>query len=377
MPPGPPGGPGGYPPAGPPGGPGYPPQFGGPGMPAQAMTGPGGPPKKGGSGLMIALFAVLGVVVLGGIGVAIWLFVGGGEHIDSKAHAHLPAGCDAVVRMDVKGLLSVPAVKEHVIPALDEAAKKSEDASSLAAFLITAELDPKKDIDEVVLCLKDIDKGGEPTMLFVVGGHLMERGILTAVERHVKKEKVKETRKEGDLEIIEAKDDKFFLTQASDAAILFSNDEKLLIKGADKTKEYEETYKIPLDEQVSAIIPEETVKGLSKQAGALIGGNQLNAVGRIVVSATLEPGQISARLEMPSKSAAKELRDALKTLLDTMKQAPGGMGASDPFAAAALNSAKIKTKGNDVIVEIPIPEKLIEEGAKAVAKGIREAEEEI
>lgn len=341
------------------------------------MTGPGGPPKKGGSGAMIAIFAVLGVLVLGGIGVALWLFVGGGEHIDSKAHAHLPAGCDAVVRVDVKGLLKVEAVKEHVIPALDEQAKKSEDASSLAAFLITAELDPKKDIDEVVLCVKDIDKGGEPTMLFVVGGNIMEDGIITAVERHVKKEKVKETREEDGLKIIEAKDDKFFLSQASDAAILFGNDEKLLKKGAETSKEFEDSYKIPLDEQISAIIPEATVKSLSKQAGPLLGGAQLGSVGRIVVSATLDPGQISARIELPSKSAAKELRDALKTLLDTMKQAPGGMGSGDPIAAAALNSAKIKTKGNDVIVEIPIPAKLIEQGAKAVAEGIREADEEI
>ncbi len=339
----------------------------------------GAPPKKGGSGALIAVFAVLGLLVLGGLGVGAYLLFGGGTHYDSVAHEHLPKDCEAVIRIDIEGLTKVPAIKEHVIPAIDEKAKESEDASKMARFLLTAELNPKKDLSELVICVTNIDPSGdEPDVIAVVGGHLLENGIIDAIAKHGKKDKFKKPVEEDGLKIIETKDEPVFVTQAGDAALVISNRKKLL-KKATKTGKAFEDYDIPLDEQIVGIIPADTVRELAKSAGRGLGlGSQLDDAGRIILTVTLDPGKIGGRLEMPSKRAAKELATMLNESLNAMKQMPGGAAAfGDPMAAAMLSGAKIKSKGKELVIEVAIPDKLIEKFAKEIAKGIREADEEI
>jgi hypothetical protein len=338
---------------------------------------PGGPPKKKG-GAFIAIAAIGGVVVIAGIVLVVFFVFGGGSFHDSEAHKHLPDDCEAVVRVDIKGILAVDAVKEHVIPALDEKMKESEDASKMAAFLLTAKLDPRKDFEEAVVCLKKLDAGGKPEVVAIVGGHLLENGIVNAIEKHGKKGEFKAPKEEDGLKIIEAEDEPVFVSHASDAALLIGNDKGMLKDAAKTGDAFDEKYKIPMDEQIVAIVTADTVKKLSGLAAAATPfGAKLKGAGRIVVSATLDPGKIGARLEMPSKNAATELRDELQTFLDQMKNVPGGGGLGDPLATAALNSAKIKTKGKDLIIEIPIDKKMIEKFLKEVAKGIRKADEEI
>ena len=328
---------------------------------------------------MIAIFAVVGIVVLAGLGVGAYFLLAGGSKHDSVAHEHLPAECEAVVRIDVQGLTKVPAIKEHVIPAIDEKAKESEDASKLARFLLTAELNPKKDLKEIVVCVTNIDpKGDEPDVLAVVGGNLLENGIVNAIEKHGKKDKFKKPKEEGGLKIIEAEDEPVFITQADDAALIISNKKATLKKGAKSGKAFKD-YDIPLDEQIVGVIPADTVKRLSKGAGAGLGlGTKLDGAGRILLTLTLDPGKIGARVEMKSASDAKELADALNETLSAMKSMPGGGGAfGDPMAGALLSSAKIKSDGKELVLEIPIPDKLIEKFAEEMGKGIRKADEEI
>jgi hypothetical protein len=394
----PPGGPmgppgGGYPPPGgpmgPPGG-GYPPPGGpmgpgGPGGPVGASPiGYGGPPggpgpkKKGGSGALIAIVLVVGVLVLvgGGLGIAAALGVfSGGSKIKSVAHDHLPKGCQAVVRVNIKGLLKTPALKKHVVPALDDSAKESEDADKFALFLIAARLDPKKDLKEMVLCVKNMG-ADEPTFAAVLGGKLLENGIVDALETQGDKEKFKKAKDVGGLRVIEGKDDPVFITQASDAALVFGN--KLgLVKSAAKTgNNHKKLYELPLDEQIVAVITADAVQELSDKAGKQ---NPLSAAmkgaGRVVLTASLDTGKVTARLGMPDKEAAEELAEAIKSLIAAVQKTPGGIPDKD--AAGLLAKAKIKAVGKELVVSVKIPQKLIEQGAKEVAKGIRRADEEL
>jgi len=338
---------------------------------------PGGPPPKKGGAAKFVIAGLGGLVLITAIIVgAVVIF--GGSHLDSVAHQHLPKGCEAVIRVDISGLMKVPAIKEHVVPAIDEHAKDSEDAGKLAAFLLTAQLNPKEDLKEIVVCVKNIDGGDEPDVLAIVGGHLLDKGIIGALDKHAKKGKFKKPVDEDGLIFVEGKEDEVFIGQVSDAALVVSNKKGLMKKAADTGDAYKEVYKIPLEEQIVAVIPKETVKGLSKQAGGPFKA-KLKGAGRVVVSATLDPGKVGARLEMPSKSAAKELRDAINEFVDQMKQLPGGAAAAgmNPMAAAMLDDVKVKTKGKDLVVEIAIPDKYIEDFAKKVAEEIGEADEEI
>jgi hypothetical protein len=380
MPPGgaPPGG--GYPPAGGPPGGGYPPAgYGGPGMPAGAQPGYGGPggpmgaaPPKKGKGLLIG--GIIGGVLLLAIIAGVLFFALSGSKKTSKAHEHLPASCVAVVRVDIKGLLDVDAVKEHVRPVLDKKAKESEDASKMARFLITAGLDPRKDLHEAVVCLASVNLlGGEPDIVAIVGGDLVQDGILDALDKHGDKDKfAKSTDKKG-MRVVVHKQESLFITQADDAALIISNKMSLLKKATETGDFYKKEYDIPLKEQVVGVLTKKLLTTLTALAAATPLGGDVGGVGRVVVTGSLDPGQLGARLQMGSKDEARKLRDSLNTMLQEIKKG----GVPDPKGQQLLEGAKVKSKGDEVLLEVPVPKKMIEDGVKDFAKAIDEADEEI
>jgi hypothetical protein len=314
-------------------------------------------------------------LVLGGgtVGLLFALGIFGGGKEKSVAHEHLPKACQAVVRVDIKGILKTKPVKEHVVPEIEDKAKESKDADKLAKFLITAELDPKKDLKEMVICFTDLD-AKEPSFVAVIGGDLKKDGVVNALEKHGKKDEFKAPKEEDGLRVIEAKDEEIFITQSNkDAALLFGNKLELIKKAAKSGDDFK-GYDIPLDEQFVGIITEDAVKELSNKAGAQNPlGDKMKNAGRMIVTASLDTGKVEARLGMPDEAAAKELVDGLKGLLDLVKDSPG----ADAEAKEVMSSASIEAKGKEVVVKLTIPKKMIEEGAKEVAKGIRKADEDL
>lgn len=339
----------------------------------------GAPAKKGGSGAIIAVVIIVALVVLGGGAVgALYAMgmIGGGDKSKSVAHEHLPKGCEAVIRVDLKGIMAVEAIKQHVIPAIDKQAKDSEDADKMARFLFTAGLDPKKDITEVAVCLKSLD-GNVPTAVGVVGGRLKENGIVDAIIKHAKKGEFKDPKDEGGLKVLEAVDDPVFVTQAKDAAVLIGNNLDL-VKEASKTGDAHEGYKIPLEEQIVGIITEDAVKKLAGKAGAQNPfGDKMKGAGRMLFTASLDTGAVSARLGMPDEASAKELADAIKGFIDLIKSAPGGSGSSDQVAKELMDKMTIAAEGKELVVKLTVPKKMIEDAAKEMAKNIKEKEKEL
>ena len=358
MPPG-----GGYPPPG--GGYGAPPGYGPPGGP---------PPKKGGKGLLIGGI-IAGLLLVGGIVVALVFVLGGGSKISSKAHEHLPDSCDAVVRVDLKGLLETESVKEHVVPVLDKKAKDSEDAGKMAKFLITARLDPRTDLTEAVVCVTNVTAGiatGQPDFVAIIGGDLVDGAILDAIDKHSDKDKFKKSADKDGLRVIEHKEESVYVTQADDAALIVASKMDLL-KDATKTGDhYKKKYSIPLKEQMVAVVSKSTVGALSGLAAAA-GPLDFSGIGRIVVTASLDPGQLGGKLQMGSKDEARKLRDGLHGLLQDAKKD----GLPDPDANALLDDAKVSSKGDEVLLKVPLPKKLVDEAVKGFAKGLDEADDEI
>ena len=360
----------------PPGG-GYPHPGGGYGGPPGAGYGPPGgqPPKKGGKGLLIGGI-IGGLVLVTIIVVALVFLLGGGSKISSKAHEHLPDSCDAVVRVDIKSLLETESVKEHVVPVLDKKAKDSEDAGKMAKFLITAGLDPRKDLTEAVVCFTNVTAGiatGKPDFVAIIGGDLVDGGILDAIDKHSDKDKFKESAEKDGLRVIEHKQESIYVTQAEDAALVVASKMDLLKEATKTGDHYKKKYSIPLKEQMVAVVSKSTVGALSSLAGAA-GPVDFSGIGRIVVTASLDPGQLGGRLQMGSKDEARKLRDGLHGLLQGAKK---GGGIPDPDAKALLEEAKISSKGDEVLIKVPIPKKLVDEAVKGFAEGLDEADDEI
>ncbi|MBM4358781.1 MAG: hypothetical protein FJ096_11820, partial [Deltaproteobacteria bacterium] len=370
---GPPGG-GGY---GPPGGGGYGPPGGGYGPPGYGPPGhgqpqgfgpPGAPPAAGGGkGKLVAivLVALLIVAVL----VGLLLFILGGGKSKSAALDHLPKGCDVAARMDVKGLLTVPAIEKHVIPALEDNAKQKENAGRIAKLLVTARLNPKTDIDDVAVCVSGLEAvaaggKGDPEVLFAMGGNFGKNAIVDAIAAHAKPEKLTQPKERDGLRVIETKDSNptLYITQASDGALLAATSLELLKKAANNSAS---NYKFPND-QIALVVPADAAKRLAKSAPSQV-GIDLSAVGRGEATVHLSPGKIGARLELGAAAGSAALQANL--LLPAVRSGPG----VPANLRSTVDGLVVKADGNDLVIEAPIASDTIDAGAEAVAKEIRRA----
>jgi hypothetical protein len=397
MPPGgmPPGGmpPGGMPPGGaPPGAGGYGPPPGGPPGGPPGMVPPGGgavmasPPgasaseKKGGCGgkgiLIIGVLAVLFLLLAcGGTAAAAWYFdvlgavFGGGKSVAQK---HLPDDCEIVAHMDVKGLMETPAVKKHVVPALDEAVKKDPESDKLAAFFRSAQLNPKKDLHGAVVCMKNLG-GSEPDVLVVIGGNIRPGKVISALEKHADPDEFNKPTTIDGMKVIEAKDEPVMIAQADDGAILFSN-QKSLLKSGRKTSSAWKKYELPLNEQMSVVMTKDAAQAMNKLAGPGNPlGNSASSLGRGEASLSLDTGKISIKFDVGSDSDAKEMADSINQLLKMAKDGPAMGGDEKEF----VESVQIQAEGNVLSGTATLPKKMIEEAAEEFAEGVEEAGESL
>jgi hypothetical protein len=341
-----------------------------------AQPGHAAPPaKKSGTALAVVLILV-GVVVLAAAGLGVYLFFLRGKKHDSIAHTHLPASCKAVAVVDVRALLEVPSVKEHVVPAIDEKARRDENAGKLAHFLLTAQLNPKKDLKEIAICVEELAL--RPKFVAIVGGRLLERGFVDALEQHGKEEKFHPPKDVDGLRVIEAKERDAYVTQAADAAILLGNDLDLVKKAAARSDAFE-AYALPLDQTMVGVIPAATMAEIAGRITpmlALIGGGALPPFGRAEVTLTLEPGKLGGRMELATDAAAAEVAQKLNQIVAAVSLLPPMMNPTG-IPIDILRQAVIQAQGKAVVLTLPIPQETIESVMKEIAARIRRADDEV
>ena len=324
-----------------------------------------------GKGKLIAA-AGLGCVALLVVAIiAIGMLFGGKS--SSAAADHLPEGCDLVARIDFHGLLDVPAVEKHVVPALEEDAKKSEDAVTFAKVLLTAKLNPKKDIADIAVCVSGLDRatsGGEPDFVGVMGGKFDPKALIDAMAEHGKADKLSAPTERDGLRVIESKDShpKLFFAQASDGAFLVATTFELLKKAAAADSS---GYKLPSD-HLAIVVPAEATKRLAKLAPSKQGFD-FGSAGRAELTANFAPGKVAARADLGSAATATSTAAQLNAMVPMLKL--GGQVPSE--AKATVDGLKIEAKGNELIIEAPIAAETIEKVAKEMADGIKQADKEL
>jgi|GEM_PF-3695110 len=362
-------------PPGPPGDPGFatPPNAAPPPAPAKA-AGCGGKTLLIGGGLVaLALFGC------GAVGVALFA-CGGFDYLQglalgkstSVAHEHLPGSCEAVLRVNLESLLTVPAVKERILPALDDQVQKDPDAGKLAAFFTTAQLDPKRDLKEAVVCLSDLDSN-QPEVLAIVGGKLKKNGVVEALLIHADKDEIRPVREVSGLKIIEARDEPFFISQAADGAILLANKESLLLLADQKSHAYE-AYGLQLSEQAAGVVTAGAMRSLNQRLGARNPlGAATRSLGRALMTVSLDTGKVTAHVTFGTANDAAEAAGAANVLLAGARREP----PPEPRYREVLDSLQVRAEGSEVIGQLVIPRQLIDDAAREIADGIREAEEKL
>lgn len=394
---GPPGG-GGY--GGPPGGGGYggPPGggFGGPQNFGPAVTGYGGappPPKKGGMGLILGAIGG-GLLLLGIVGVVLAFFVFRGSSsavtisdgkggsvsipakVSSRAHAHLPSGCEVLLRYDMAKTSTHPSFKQHLLPAiedLEKGATTDPDAQKFQEFLRLAGIDAKTDVKELVLCMSGLDgPKSSIKMAFIIGGDLRPEAVVPALQKT--DDVVVTTTADGRklASSTSSKGDRMLIGQASDGAIIITNDQTYFDGASRESSLYQSEYAIPTDTEAALVVNGALITRAIAGDRSNPFAKDLAGIKKISGTIALSNPRAEIRIALGTPAEATKLTAAINQLLPTLKQKLGKQ-KSEAGEIEAFNAAKVKATGNEVIVDMPWTAAGVDQAAQKLAQAIRDA----
>jgi hypothetical protein len=335
---------------------------------------------------------VVAVLLLGGI-VAVMVVVlakkGGAIAADpsslppkqvSVAYKHVPPGCDMVVRANVAQMMDVAAVKTHLLPLLDEmtvSAATDPDARALNELLVTSGIDAKKDLKDFAACLKGMSlPDSQQKFLFVIGGDLRAETVIPAWEKIDRRsaERPVVTKLDGRL-VGRAKlldGDTIIAGQGADASIVFTNDEALFAGAIKESSAYQSDYALPITTEAAVTLGPAVVREAMADEGPNPFLKDLNAITRIVGTASLAEARLELRLATSSAQAAKGLLDVYNLVFGPMlKQQIGGANVKTP-GADVLTNAKPRVDGNDFVLSAQGTSADVEAAAKELARLVRE-----
>lgn len=347
------------------------------------------PPRKRGGGL--AALVVVAVLLLGGI-VALMVFLladrGGSIAADpsslppkqaSIAYEHLPPGCEVVVRANVAQMLDVPAVKAHLVPVLDEmqaSGAAEPNARALEELTRASGIDLKRDVKDVAVCVKGAHlPKSQQKVLLVLGGDLRPETLVPALEQVKPRSADRSvvTKSDGRLVLRATRQgDNLIAGQAADAAIVLANDESLFAGALGDSAAHRTEYGIPTAPETAIIVGPAVVREAMSGGGANPFLKDLNAITRIVGTASLAEARVELRLVTTSAQAAKSLVDVYNLVLGPMlKQQLGGAAGKAP-GANVLANAQPRIDGNDFVLSAQGTSADVEAAARELARLLRE-----
>lgn len=347
------------------------------------------PPKKSSGGL-IALIGVA-VLLLGAIvGVLVFVLSGKGGSIGadpsslppkqaSAAHRHLPQGCDLVARASLAQMMEVPAVKQHLVPVIEELQRGGADPASAQISSVTgaAGIDAQRDIKDVAVCAKGIDKGGrDQKVALVIGGDLRPETLVPAIEKIElrKAEKAQVSKVNGRLVArMRASDgETAILGQAADGAIVVTNDEALFTAATGDPAARDSEYGLPLAADGAVTITASAMQSALAKGGPNPFLKDVNAITRAVATASLADARLELRLVTTSAQSAKGLADVYSLILAPMvRQQLAAMKGKAPGVDVLMN-AKAAVDGADFVLTAQGSPADVEAAVRELARILRE-----
>lgn len=291
----------------------------------------------------------------------------------STALAHLPEKCGAVVRLDIAGALAIPKVKAQLGPALEELKKKTDgDGKGFGAFIADTGLDPAADFKEVAMCITDLSPGAgakDPNFVVVIAGNFKPGTVVPALEKTAKADKFKVEEFAGTKIAADVKGE-MFLGQAPDGVVVVARKKEQLeasFKGGGDARKFG----IPLDAALALVMPGDALKGLMAGDPTNPFAAQSDKITKAMVVVDLKKPALEGRIAMSDDKSATELAGAAKMILGQLSSAPPPP-PGDPSAVlfGAMKSAKIDSKGSDVILTIEVPQEGLDGMLKDMAQGM-------
>jgi hypothetical protein len=278
----------------------------------------------------------------------------------STAAAHLPAGCEALLRIDLRRALGVPGVRAKLEPALVEvstAPPKSAPARALQA----AGVDLARDVAELTVCLAGDDETRK--FVFVITGDLRAESVVPAIASNDAPPPEVSSLDGRKLAIKnEPNGELTLVTQAEDGAVVIANDRAMLESAARKSDRSAE-YGLAAEPEIAVAIGPALFRLLARPDGALAALSEVRQ-GRGSFSLTSARGALRLTPSDPSKAEAVAA-DVRRAVTELRALGPGRFGE-----LAMLGAATARTEGAEVIVDLPWTAAGVEQLAQQVAAAL-------
>jgi hypothetical protein len=348
------------------------------------------PPKKSGSGVIVAL-VVVAVLLLGGIVTLLVVLLakkGGSIAADpstlpakqaSVAFKHLPAGCDVVLRANAAQMLTVPAVKTHLLPVLEEmqsGAASDPDSKQIDELFKASGIDAKNDLKDFAACVKGVNgPESQQKFLFVMAGDLRPETVVAAWEKVDRRSIEKPVVSKSDGRMVgrtrSADGESIIGGQAADGAIVFSNDEMLFAGAAKESSSYQSEYGLSTTADAALAVGSSVVREGLAEMGPNPFMKDVNAITRITGTASLAQAKVELRITTTSPQSAKSLVEVYNLVLAPMVKQELAKEKGKVPGVEALGSAKPVVDGNDFVLTAQGSPADVEAAAKEAASMLR------
>ncbi|MFO0552760.1 MAG: hypothetical protein U0271_30490 [Polyangiaceae bacterium] len=277
------------------------------------------------------------------------------------AWSHLPQNCDIAATMDLGKTLASPTFSKDVTPKIDDIlgmpSSKDKSFDHFLAFMRDASL-TRQSFSTLAACLRETGKK-DPSYLLVVGGDLKPGTLIPALE------KAASAKAKDDLEISEVngikigtiKSKNVTIGQFADGSIALSDDVEFLKAGM-ATGNNAATLGLDTSKEISLVVGQKMIQSKIATGKAK---DVLAAMTSIAAEVDLGSKRAQARAKTKSPEDAKKL-DSLITLGkdEVIKK------EKNPALVDLLKAVQSRVDGNDVVIELPIPDKSLEMAAQTL-----------
>lgn len=280
------------------------------------------------------------------------------------ALAYLPGDCDIAIHIDFASVMSVPAVRDALLPALEKAkAAGAKDKESFGNFLKQSGMDPIKDLHQLAVCVDDIKMdGSDPKAFGAVSGNLKPDLMDILIKTSEKLEK-REQIKEGGFHIV--RDDEAIIAQADDGVVMGGNSPALFDLFKKKSSGFQADFQAMGPASLRVIVATKLAKTGLAQPGSPFAAFAEKLAGNTTFSFDATSGEAVLRVATADEASASELAGVAKMLLSQVPKA-GGAGP-EAMAMSAISAAKIGAEGSVFSMSVAVP---VADIAKMAAAGI-------
>lgn len=283
------------------------------------------------------------------------------------AFAHIPAGCDAVIALDTARLFAEPAIRDHVVAALERAFDGGElegDLDPIRAIMKDAAIGPASP-RSIAVCIRDLSNQGDPNVTVAIEAKISPTFDLASVLKRLGGKPPTTERVDG-VDVV--KNDRGFIARLADDVVIVGNTPAAaadVIQPADRLASYD----LDGSAELLSVVTQPLLHDLISSRD---GRELLGAAKRLATSVDFGAERATVRVAYASPEEAKASFDrGWQGLVE--KLIAKGTGRESEEALDIVKTMKTRLEGADVVADLTLPIKNLEAWAKRFANEIEKA----